>query len=198
MSTDTNVFSPFKTPRRGTLFLVIGPSGVGKNSLISEARAKSLGEEGTVFPRLYITQPEDIQGDAHIPLSAELFETMLSRGDMLLEWRERKLRYGVPKAVAQHLERGRNVVVSVSRTVVDDARTRFKPVKVLYINVDENTLSQRLKARGRESNAEIKLHVQRAHEYLISGDDVVMIDNNGELADTLSSFLATIRLSPER
>lgn len=198
MLTDTNVLSPFRTPPRGTLFLVIGPSGVGKNRLISEARAKSLGEEGTVYPRLYITQPEDQLGDAHIPLSAELFETMLSRGDMLLEWRERNLRYGVPKAVAQHLERGRDVIVTVSRTVVDDARARFDPVKILYINVDEETLSQRLKARGRESNAEIKLHVQRAHEYLIRGDDVVMVDNNGDLADTLASFLAAIRSAADR
>ncbi len=196
MSIDPIAFSPVKAPQRGTLFLVIGPSGVGKNSLISGARASSLGDEHTVFPRLYITQPEDVRGDAHIPLSAELFETMLARGDMLLEWRERKLRYGVPKAVAQHLERGRNVVVNVSRTVVDEARAHLSPVKVLYITVDEATLSQRLKARGRESNADIKLHVQRAHEYLISGDDVMMIDNSGDLAETLSSFIAAIASNP--
>lgn len=196
MTTSPHVISPMKAPRRGTLFLVVGPSGVGKNTLIAEARAKSLGDESTVFPRLYITQPEDERSDAHIPLSDELFESMLSRGAMVLEWRTRKLRYGVPKAVAQHLERGRNVVVNVSRTVVNEARARFSPVKVLYITVDETTLAQRLKTRGRERNGDIKLHVQRAQEYLINGDDVCMIDNSGDLAETLSSLLAIIKSSP--
>jgi len=192
MSNDEAPFSPAAPPRRGTLFLVVGPSGAGKDSLIEGAKAALVGNEHYIFPRRYITRPADAGGEDHIPLSADLFTTMLERGDMLLEWRAHNLRYGVPKAVAQHLERGRHVIVNVSRTVVDEARRRLRPIKVLYITVDENILAERLKARGRESASDIKRRVQRAKEYLITGDDVLMIDNGAGLDDSIASFVAAI------
>jgi len=188
----TAMATPAAAPQRGTLFLVVGPSGAGKDSLIDGAKAALMGDERYVFPRRYITRPADAGGEDHIPLSAELFTTMLERGEMVLEWRAHNLRYGVPKAVAQHLERGRHVVVNVSRTVVDEARERLSPVKVLYITVDEDILTERLKARGRESASDIKRRVQRAKEYLITGDDVLMIDNGADLDTSIASFVAAI------
>jgi len=203
MSTDEPNFAPVAPPapapsERGTLFLVVGPSGAGKDSLIDGAKAGLMGDEHYVFPRRYITRPANAGGEDHIPLADDLFTTMLERGDMLLEWRAHNLRYGVPKAVAQHLERGRHVIVNVSRTVVDEARARLTPVKVLYITVDENILAERLKARGRESASDIKRRVQRAKEYLITGDDVVMIDNGTALDESIASFVAAIAPSPSK
>ena len=198
MPTDEPSFAPASAPQRGTLFLVVGPSGAGKDSLIEGAKTTLVGNEHYVFPRRYITRPADAGGEDHIPVSADLFTTMMERGEMLLEWRAHNLRYGVPKAVAQHLERGRHVIVNVSRTVVDEARGRLGPVKVLYITVDEETLAQRLKARGRESASDIKRRVQRAKEYLITGDDVIMIDNGAELETSIASFVAAIGAATER
>ena len=183
------------TSQRGTLFLVVGPSGAGKDSLIDGAKAALHGDPGYVFPRRYITRPIDAGGEDHIPLSEDAFETMKTRGGMILSWQAHKLQYGVPSTAGQHLERGRNVIVNVSRTVVDEAREYFAPVKVLYISVDEETLSKRLKARGRESASDIKRRVQRAGEYAIDGTDVVHIDNGGELEHAVSQFIAAVRRS---
>ena len=198
MSIDEPNFAPVAAPERGTLFLVVGPSGAGKDSLIDGAKAALMGNEHYVFPRRYITRPADAGGEDHIPLSAELFTTMLERDEMVLEWRAHNLRYGVPKAVAQHLERGRHVVVNVSRTVVDEARERLNPVKVLYITVNEDILTERLKARGRESASDIKRRVQRAKEYLITGDDVLMIDNGADLETSIASFVSAIASAIEK
>lgn len=192
MSSDDPILNPAAPANRGTLFLVVGPSGAGKDSLIDGAKAALMGDEHYVFPRRYITRPANAGGEDHIPLSDDLFTTMQERGDMMLEWQAHNLRYGVPKAVAQHLERGRNVIVNVSRTVVDEARKRLTPLRVLYITVDENILAERLKTRGRESSSDIKRRVQRAKEYLITGDDVVMIDNGAELEISIASFVAAI------
>jgi len=193
---ETPPLSPARS--RGTLFLVVGPSGAGKDSLIDGARAVLANNENYIFPRRYITRPADAGGENHIPLSGDLFETMLARGEMLLEWRAHNLRYGVPKAVAQHLDRGRNVILNVSRTVVSEARERLSPVKVLYITVAEDILTQRLKARGRESSSDIKRRVQRAREYLITGDDVTMIDNGANLEMSIAAFVEAIGYSAGR
>lgn len=195
MSTDAPTAPAHHVLTRGTLFLVVGPSGAGKDSLIDGARQAFANDEHYVFPRRYITRPADAGGEDHIPVSEDMFETMLERGDMVLEWRAHKLRYGVPVAVAQHLERGRNVILNVSRTVVDEARQNLSPVQVLYITVDDETLAERLRARGRESTADIKRRVERAKEYLITGDDVVMVDNSGALETSISSFVAAISSS---
>lgn len=183
------------THQRGTLFLVVGPSGAGKDSLIDGAKAALVGNGQYVFPRRYITRPADAGGEDHIPVSEEMFETMKQRGDLVLEWHAHKLRYGVPVAVQDHLDQGRHVVVNVSRTVVDEARENLQPMKVLYINVSEDVLAERLKARGRESLSDIKRRVERAQAYQLDGDDVCMIDNGGALDVSISSFLAAIGFS---
>ena len=183
------------TNRRGTLFLVVGPSGAGKDSLIDGAKTALTGNGQYVFPRRYITRPADAGGEDHIPVSDEMFETMKQRGDLMLDWHAHKLRYGVPMAVQDHLDQGRNVVVNVSRTVVDEARNTLQPMKVLYINVSENVLAERLRLRGRESASDIKRRVERAQAYKLDGDDVHMIDNGGALDASISSFLTAIGFS---
>lgn len=180
------------TQPRGILYLVVGPCGAGKASLIAGAKAALQGNGAYVFPRLYVTRPVDPGKSDHIPVSEDMFETMLEREAFLLHWHADNLRYGVPKTVEEHLTHGRNVILTVSRTVVEEARSRFAPVEILYITVSDAVLEQRLHACGWASEADVQKHVARAREYLITGDDVHMIDNNGNLADSLRVFLQTI------
>lgn len=177
---------------RGTLYLVVGPSGAGKDSLIDGAKAALGTDERYVFPRRYITRPANAGGESHIPVETDMFSTMVERGDLLLHWHAHNLHYGVPKSVGEHLAQGRNVVLNVSRTVVDDARVRLAPVIILYITVSDEVLAKRLRNRGRESKADIAKRVARAREYVITGDDVCMIDNGGELERSITIFLQAI------
>lgn len=180
------------TKQRGTLYLVVGPSGAGKDSLIDGAKAALGNDSRYVFPRRYITRPPGAGGEDHIPVSTDMFETLRARGEMLMHWHAHNLMYGVPRTAGEHLAQGRNVIVNVSRTVVDHARTVFAPVTVLYITVNEDVLAQRLRARGRESKSDIAKRVARAKEYLLDGDDVRMIDNSGSLDDGINAFLQAI------
>lgn len=174
---------------RGTLYLVVGPSGAGKDSLIDGAKAALKTDERYVFPRRYITRPANAGGESHIPIGADMFSTMVKRGDLLLHWHAHNLHYGVPKSIDEHLTQGRNVVLNVSRTVVDDARVKLAPVTILYITVSDEVLAKRLRNRGRESTADIAKRVARAREYVVTGNDVCMIDNGGPLESSIASLL---------
>jgi ribose 1,5-bisphosphokinase len=178
--------------QRGTLYLVVGPSGAGKDSLIDGAKAALGTDEHYIFPRRYITRPANAGGESHIPVGNDMFSTMVERGDLLLHWHAHNLRYGVPASVSEHLAQGRNVVLNVSRTVVEDARAELTPVKIIYITVSDEILAERLRNRGRESKSDIAKRVARAREYLITGDDVLMIDNGGELNHSTTIFLQAI------
>jgi phosphonate metabolism protein PhnN/1,5-bisphosphokinase (PRPP-forming) len=180
---------------RGTLFLVVGPSGAGKDSLIDGAKAALGGNEKFVFPKRYVTRPSGAGGEDHIPVTEASFEALLQRGDMLLHWDAHNLRYGVPIAMGECLNNGMNVIVNVSRTVVDLARERFSPVVILYVTVSDDVLAQRLQMRGRETMADIQKRVARAQEYRITGEDVRMIDNGGALDVSITTFLQAIGAS---
>ncbi len=187
--------------RRGTLFLVVGPSGAGKESLIKGAKAALRHDGRFIFPRRYITRPA-IPGttpgaEDHIPVSEDLFDTMLQRAKLPLEWRAHNFRYGVPASIHEHLSRGRHVILNVSLTVVDHARNTLSPVCVLCISVTHEILAQRLRSRGRESEREIQRRLVRAQEYAITGEDVVTIDNNVTQEESLTTFLETICATKE-
>jgi len=178
--------------KRGTLYLVVGPSGAGKDSLIDGAKAALEDAGHHVFPRRYITRPAEAGGEEHIPVSNEMFETLLEGKEMVLSWETHGLRYGVPQAICEHLAEGRSIILNVSRTVVDQACKILAPVKVLYITVPDDVLAKRLRQRARESEADIQKRIARARAHLITGEHVHMIDNSGLLEDAITDFIHAI------
>ncbi|OEJ65074.1 phosphonate metabolism protein/1,5-bisphosphokinase (PRPP-forming) PhnN [Magnetovibrio blakemorei] len=177
---------------RGTLFLVVGPSGAGKDSLIDGAKAALKTDSRYLFPQRYITRPADAGGEDHIPVSDAAFDTLEQQGKLVLSWQAHNLRYGIPALVSKLLAQGQNIIVNVSRTVVDEARRTLAPMAVLYVTVSDDVLAARLSARGRETPADIARRVARAREYELTGEDVHVIDNGGDLEDSISSFLQAI------
>lgn len=173
----------------GTLFLVAGPSGAGKDALIGAAR-EVLEPNGThLFPRRTITRPV-IEGDEeHFALDAATFEARERAGAFALSWRAHGLAYGIPASIEGDLQRGAHVVVNVSRAVVTQARTRFAPVRVIEVTAPAPILAARLRSRGREDAADVASRLAR--EAPFEADAVVV--NDGSLYAAVAQFLAALR-----
>ena len=174
---------------RGTLFLVVGPSGAGKDTLIDAARA---ARPDIVFPRRVITRSADAGGEDHVPATVEEFDRLETEGAFALSWRAHDLAYGAPAAIEADLAAGRDVLVNVSRAVVAEARERFAPIRVLYVTAPTPALAARLAERGRESAADIAERLARSTDRQPTGPDVVRIDNGGALGEGVASFLAAL------
>lgn len=170
---------------RGTLFLVVGPSGAGKDSLITAARAKP--SERFAFPRRVITRPVEAS-ENHEACTDEVFAHREARGEFALSWRAHGLRYGVPIFEAA-LASGRHVVLNVSRDVVEAARTRFDPVRVIEVTAPAHVLAARLKARGREDETAIDERLSRARA--VRADATVV--NDGALEAAVATFVRALQ-----
>ena len=111
--------------RRGTLVLVVGPSGVGKDSIIAGAAARLRDDPRVVFARRLITRPADAGGEDHIAVSPAEFAAQREAGGLLLHWNAHGLDYGLPQTLETMRDEGKVVVANVSRTIVADARARL-------------------------------------------------------------------------
>ena len=173
--------------------LVVGPSGVGKDTLIDGARAALAVDAGVVFARREITRPADAGGEDHDHVGEADFRARRDAGGYLLAWEAHGFGYGLPGDLAAELAMGRTVVANVSRAVLDEARSRFARVRVVSISASPATVARRLAARGREDAAGIKDRLARADLYAALGDDVVEVLNDGSPAEGVAALVAAIR-----
>jgi len=179
-----------KKTGEGTLWLIVGPSGVGKDSLIDGARAALADDPGFVFARREITRPGAAGGEDHIPVSMAEFKARRAARVYALSWAANGHGYGVPRAIDAALEAGRSVIVNGSRGALDEARTRYPALKVIAVTVPPAVLRARLEARARESAAEIEARLVRAATLRVEGEDVITFANDRPLADSIRAFVA--------
>lgn len=179
---------PLPCMKSGTLILVVGPSGAGKDTLIEAARTHFDGHPNMVFCRRHITRDAAI-GEQHVPLTEAEFQRMARANLFFLAWRAHGLSYGLGAEIKSFLEQRRIVIANVSRAVIGEARLKWPRTRVIHVTASPEVIVQRLFARGRESAGEIEKRVNRAAEFPLPYVDWMKeIDNSCELADAVQHF----------
>ncbi len=161
------------------LVLVIGPSGVGKDTLIAYCRARLAGKATIVFPRRTVTRPAGDETEDHDAVSEEEFRQRDAAGAFALRWQAHGLSYGVPVQIDDDLAAGRTVVANVSRSIIDETRAKYPNLRIVCVTASPEILARRLQGRGREGEAEIARRLERARSVAVEGPDVVILDNSG-------------------
>jgi ribose 1,5-bisphosphokinase len=165
----------------GRLILIVGPSGAGKDTLIGIAKQLLAGDPRVKFPRRVVTRPSS-QFEDNIAMTPAEFDAALGQGGFALHWQAHGHAYGVPKDIDDDIRAGNTAAVNVSRTIIADARRRYRHVTVVSITAPADVLAARLAARGRASDGPIGERVQRASLPDIAAPDVE-ISNAGAAAD---------------
>lgn len=178
--------------RSGVLFLVVGPSGVGKDSLINGARQFLEQDVSFWFPTRFITRPADSCGEIHQALTSDEFDLLARDGAFMLSWHAHGHAYGIPIAAKEALARGRSVIVNVSREVIDEARRLWSPIRVMLITAPRDVLRKRLIRRGRETADDIERRLDRMDAYRVVGDDVREVVNVDQLDRAIDQFVALL------
>lgn len=181
------------TANRGWLILIVGPSGVGKDSLIDGARQALAGDRRFDFAIRDISRPQTAGGEDHHAVTDEGFEVIEGAGGYALAWKAHGLSYGIPKAYDVALTGGISVIANVSRSVIPLARELYQPLVIIKISAPEDLLRQRLVARGREDAAEIDGRIRRAGAFDVSGADVIELSNDSPLDVGIARLVDILR-----
>jgi ribose 1,5-bisphosphokinase len=177
----------------GSLVLVVGPSGVGKDTLISGARHALENDKRFVFVRRLVTRPSDAEIEEHDSLDPETFHQMEAAGRFALSWDAHNLRYALPLSVDTDLTLGKTVVANVSRHVVPEAIKRYPTSAVVLITAEISCRAERLIRRGRESGDQITARLARESAPVPPGITPIIIDNSGLLAIGVTAFVMALR-----
>jgi ribose 1,5-bisphosphokinase len=173
----------------GRLIAVVGPSGVGKDSLIA---ALAAARPDLRVVRRAITRAPDLGGEDHDALTEAEFVRLRDEGRFCLWWAAHGLSYGVPVEAAAEARAGAEVVANLSRGVLAEAARVFPRIAVLAVSAAPETLALRLAARGRESPADIAARLAREAACPPEGLGVARIANDGPIEAAVAQALAAL------
>ncbi len=169
---------------------VVGPSGAGKDTLMSGARAALSGDPRFRFVRRCITRPAEAGGEEHEPLTPAEFAARRASGGFALCWEAHGLLYGIPREIEADLAAGRVVVANLSRQVLRDAAAHY-PLRVLEITAPLMLRARRLAARGRETAEDIAARLSR-EAGIPPGLDVETVQNDADVESGVARVLAVL------
>jgi thymidine phosphorylase len=176
----------------GVFFFVVGPSGVGKDTLIDGAKAALRDDARYVFATRTITRPAGAPGEAHVGVSEAEFAALDDAQQFLITWEAHGLRYGLPADLSNALDAGRHVIANGSRAVIPLLVGRVAQLVVIEVTAPRQLLAQRIAERGRESAAEIEARLARAVSPPPSGVTLIEVVNDSTAAIGIERFLAAI------
>lgn len=173
--------------------LVIGPSGVGKDTLIGGARKALDGDKRFSFVRRLVTRPADIDLEDHISLERDDFVRARKAGRFALTWQAHGLDYALPIGVDTDLALGRVVIANISRHAVPEAIAKYPLCRVIQISAEISLRAARLSKRGRENRDQIVARLAREGAALPADVEPVVIDNSSSVGIGVTAFVMALR-----
>ena len=138
------------------IFAIVGPSGVGKDTLI---RAAVQSRPDLRLVRRVITRPTDVGSEDFDGVTQEVFVDRKASGEFALTWDAHGLSYAIPK---DQLSGPGHLIFNGSRAALPQAARVFPGLRVILITAPDIILGARLAARGRETADDIRARLSRA------------------------------------
>lgn len=151
---------------KGRLFIISGPSGVGKGTICQRLIEMDSNIVLSVSATERSPRAGEIDGESYFFVAKERFSEMIER-DELLEWAQYgENRYGTPREpVEAQLARGKNVILEIDVQGAMQVKEKLpEAVTIFVVPLSEDVLLQRLRKRGTESDEQIKHRLARAAE----------------------------------
>lgn len=195
--------APLKPVRQGIPFVISGPSGAGKTSILRRVLECDPGVRFSVSHTTRAPRSGEIEGQDYFFVDEERFRQLVDQ-DAFLEWADYQGNlYGTSReAVAGPTREGFDLILEVEVQGARQLRERGRgAVFVFLIPPSMDILEQRLRSRGSDDEDVVRKRLERAREELreIHGYRYVVV--NADMEQAVRDFLhiiAACRLERER
>ena len=167
------------------IILIVGASGVGKDTLIKYARKKM--KKDINFVKRYITRKPD-KNEKNFFIDSSAFKILEDNDFFVSSWTAHNNLYGIAKS---SIKDGVNVI-SVSREKIECFENIYDDVCTINITVPKKILEARLISRGRETQEEIKKRLLR-DSATIKAKKIVEFENILELTTSVEIFMKLLK-----
>lgn len=184
--------------RKGILFVISGPSGVGKGTLKKALMARMNDLRLSVSVTTRQPRTGEIEGKHYFFLEQSSFEKMINR-DEFLEWAQvYSHMYGTPRDfVLANLKQGQDVLLEIDIQGALQVKEKMPSGVFIFIsppNTEE--LVNRLTSRGQDSRESIEIRLaasQNELKHIEKYDYLVINDNIEEALNKIQSIIMAER-----
>jgi phosphonate metabolism protein PhnN/1,5-bisphosphokinase (PRPP-forming) len=165
-------------PGAGRLVAIVGASGSGKDSLIGWLKSRLADRPEVMFVRRTVTRAANAAFEDHDTLAADDFARAEKEGSFAVVWQAHGLKYGLPVEALRHVQSGGIAICNGSRNALVEIGRVFGKLQIFELRVDPAILAARLRARGRETDAEIENRIARGSMCSPPLFNPVIVDNS--------------------
>jgi guanylate kinase len=166
------------------VFVITGPSGVGKGTLIRDLRERVDGLDLSTSATTREPRPGEVDGDDYFFLDPDEFARRADAGEFLEHATYSGNRYGtLREEVERRLESGRSVVLEIEVQGARQVRaaTGDETVLIFIAPPDPAVLRRRLAGRGTDSDAAIERRLETAKQELEAQQEFKHVIVNDDL-----------------
>jgi guanylate kinase len=177
------------------VFVITGPSGVGKGTLIRGLRERVPELALSVSATTRAPRPGEREGvDYHFLTPAE-FEIRVAAGEFVEHATYSGNRYGTLRSeLERHLDRGVPVVLEIEVQGARQIRTAMpEAVQVFIVPPSDEALRARLVGRGTDSAEQVDARMRTAQRELAARDEFAHVVVNDRLERATDELVAIVR-----
>jgi guanylate kinase len=176
------------------VFVITGPSGVGKGTLIRALLERVAKLELSVSATTRSPRPREVDGVDYHFLAREEFDRRVAEDDFV-EWAEYSgNRYGTLRSeLDRRVDQGVPVVLEIELQGARQVREKMpEAVQVFIAPPSRETLRQRLEERGTDTPEQVTRRLQTADAELAAQPEFPRVVVNGDLDDAIEELVAIV------
>lgn len=178
--------------KKNTIFLISGPSGVGKDSVIKKLNESNANIKNIITITTRKIRENEISNKDYIFVNKQEFETLIKK-QKLIEWSEVYGNYyGVPlDQIENNLQKQNKIIIKTDIQGVKKLKQKFENAITIFIMPpDIKTLLKRLKSRKTDSIEDITKRSDIAIKEMEEKNifDHIVINKDGDLMNTIEQI----------
>ena len=182
--------------KRGLLFIISGPAGSGKGTIVK--RVRELAEfDFSVSATTRAPRPGEIDGVHYFFTDKEEFRRKIAAGEMLEHAEYVGKYYGTPKKpVDDALSAGKNIILDIDVQGALQVKTKMpEAVMIFVLPPDFETLMRRIRGRGTESEEIIAKRMEKARFELQCFDryDYAVVNRDNGVEEAAGDVLSILK-----